>query len=294
MILVSKNFMTPRTINVVTLEDKSGDYIYVDRNLYDNAVIFNHTTQGDTNKMDKMVLGENLKNKVNEDILTLMLDIYATAPEPINMLIPFMMIAEGISVPDDLSPEETKQFGYNLLDVITNSIDVRTYVKLPAQMRSNLNGISHLAKTFKERAAHTIGMWFTGVETVVIKNVQYNSAYENYNPGIIPMMPAAAPVPVAAPAPATHTPTPLPVPAGSITTTPAPDKDSATPMANTISEEEYEAMMKAMMEDDEEFEQRQKDRERKKKEEPKQVEVTKEMSDRAEINSVFASVLAGL
>lgn len=287
MILVSKNFMTPRTINVVTLEDKSGDYIYIDRNLYDNAVIFNHTTQGDTNKMDKMVLGENLKNGINPDILTLMLDIYATAPEPINMLIPFMMIADGIRVPDGLTPEETKQFGYNLLDVITNSIDVRTFVKLPAQMRSNLNGISHLAKTFKERAAHTVGMWFTGVETVVIKNVQYNSAYEN----IVPVTAPAAPV---AHTPEVHTPTPLPVPAGSITTTPAPDKDTATPMANTISEEEYEAMMKAMMEDDEEFEQRQKDREKKKTEAPKQVEVSKEMSDRAEINSVFASVLAGL
>lgn len=288
MILVNKNFMTPRTTNVVTLEDKSGDFIYVDRNLYDNAVIFNHTTQGDTNKMDKMVLGENLKNKVNPDVLTLMLDIYATAPEPINMLVPFMMIADGITVPEGLSPEETKSFGYNLLDVITNSIDVRTYVKLPAQMRSNLTGIQHLAKTFRERAAHTVGMWFTGVETVVIKNVQYANVYENVQPAVQ----VATPTTVAEPV--THAPTPLPVPAGSITTTPAPDKETATPMANTISEEEYEAMMKAMMEDDEEFEQRQKDREKKKTEAPKQVEVSKEMSDRAEVNSMFASILAGL
>lgn len=281
MILVNKSFMTPRATNVVVLEDKDGDYIYVDRNLYDNAVIFNHTTQGDLGAMEKSVLGGLDKNSINKDILTLMLDVYATAPEPLNVLISFLLIADNIVVPKGLEGFEAKEFTYNLLDVITNSIDVRTYVKLPDKLRNRLSGIQHLAKTYKERIAHTIAMWFTGVEIVPISQISYSQ------------------VPVETPAPAQHqTPTeqkPLPIPAGSVTTIPAADKESATPEPNTISEEEFLALQKLLEDQEREFEEKTKKREEeKKKPATKMVEVTKEVSDRAEIDSIFTDVLKGL
>ena len=88
---------------------------------------------------------------------------------------------------------------------------------------------------------------------------------------------------------------PLPIPAGSVTTIPAADKDSATPEPNTISEEEFLALQKLLEDQEREFEEKTKKREEeKKKSATKMVEVTKEVSDRAEIDSIFTDVLKGL
>lgn len=282
MILVDKNFMTPRTTDVITLQDTDGDYIYVNRALYDVAVIFNYTTQCNISKMEDSVLGNKHKDGYsNKDILSIMLDIYQSVPEPLNMLVPFMMLADTITVPSGLNKYEEKEFAYNLIDIICNSIDVRSFVKLPAHMRSPLTGLQHLAKAYKERNAHTMAMWFTGVEILPITDVIQQTVQ------------SSAPVVTAPPVEekaVNTTPTPLPIPAGSITTVPAADKDSVEPATNTISEEEYAELQRMMEEADREFEEQQK----KQAEKSKQVEVPKKVKEASGINNLFASVLEGL
>lgn len=282
MILVDKNFMTPRTIDVITLQDTDGDYIYVNRALYDVAVIFNYNTQCDISKMEDSVLGNKHKDGYsNKDILSIMLDIYQSVPEPLNMLVPFMMLADTVTVPSGLNKYEEKEFAYNLIDIICNSIDVRSFVKLPAHMRSPLTGLQHLAKAYKERNAHTMAMWFTGVEilpiTDVIQQTVQTSATVVAAPTVEEKVVSVNPVP-------------LPIPAGSITTVPAADKDSVEPATNTISEEEYAELQRMMEEADREFEEQQK----KQAEKSKQVEVPKKVKEASGINNLFASVLEGL
>lgn len=283
MILVNKNFMTPRTPDVITLQDTDGDYIYVNRALYDIAVIFNYSSQGDVMKMESSVLGEKQKSDYsNKDILTMMLDIYPTVPEPLNMLVPFMMLADTVKVPEGIEAYEAKEYAYNLIDIVCNSIDVRSFVKLPSQMRSPLTGLQHLAKTYKERTAHTMAMWFTGMEVLPITEVVQVGGPQYVTP--------QATAPVATPIPVEKSSTPLPIPTGSITTVPAADKDSAEPMPYTISEEEFAELQRMMEEADKEFEEQQK----KQKEKSKQVEVPKEVKEKAQINALFAATLEGL
>ena len=292
MILVSDKLMTPRTTDVVTLIDKDNHYIYVSRNVYDNAVVFNYTMQGNTAEMDAAVLGKISKSSINEDLLAIMLDLYSSAPEPINMLIPFMAIADKVKVTPGLDALEKKMFAYNLIDAVTNSIDIRSYVKLPDAMRAPLVGLQHIANTFRGRIEHAMGMWFTGVELVpihevdVVKNVMNAPITYGYVQNMTPVAPCPAPEPVKEES------KPLPIPAGSLTTIPAADKDSVEPEANTISEDAYAALMKKLQKIDEDVDAEIK--EAKEEKEVKKIEVDKDTADRAEISDIFADALKGL
>ena len=291
MILVSDKLMTPRTTDVVTLIDNDGHYIYISRNVYDSAVVFNYTMQGSTAEMDKAVLGNISQSDVNDDVLAIMLDLYSSAPEPINMLIPFMAIADKVKVVPGLDALEKKMFAYNLIDAVTNSIDIRSYVKLPSAMRSPLVGLQHIAKTFRQRIDHAMGMWFTGVEIIPIHEVEVIKNAVNAPVVYGTAQPApAAPV---APTPVQES-KPLPIPAGSITTIPAPDKDTTDVEPNTISEDAYAALMARLAKINEDTEADLEEMKDKQPEEPKRVEVDKETSDRAEISDIFADMLKGI
>lgn len=290
MILVSDKLMTPRTTDVVTLIDNDGHYIYISRNVYDSAVVFNYTMQGSTAEMDKAVLGNISQSDVNDDVLAIMLDLYSSAPEPINMLIPFMAIADKVKVVPGLDALEKKMFAYNLIDAVTNSIDIRSYVKLPSAMRSPLVGLQHIAKTFRQRIDHAMGMWFTGVEIIPIHEVEVIKS--SVNAPVVYGTVQSAPV-APAPAPVQES-KPLPIPAGSITTIPAPDKETTDVEPNTISEDAYAALMARLAKINEDTEADLEEMKDKQPEEPKRVEVDKETSDRAEISDIFADLLKGI
>ena len=53
MIIVSDKMMTPRTIDVITLLDKDGHYIYASRNIYDACVVLDYQNQNNVSTMEK-------------------------------------------------------------------------------------------------------------------------------------------------------------------------------------------------------------------------------------------------
>lgn len=302
MILVSDKMMTPRTIDVVTLQDKDGHYVYVSRNVYDAAVVFDYQNQNNVTSMEKAILGSKSTQDVNPDLLDICMMLFATTPEPLGMLIPFLLLADKVTVPKDLEGIDAKTFGYNLIDAITNSVDIRSYVKLPDSMRAPLVGLQHIANTYKDRVAHAMGMWFTGVELVHIKEVEVIKSTSEQVASVVQTV-TSSPEPTASVSSDTRvTNDPLPIPTGSITSIPAADKETAEPQANTISEEAYAALMKRMSKINEtvdaEIGKISEEKENLEKESQnteitqKQVEVNMETSDRVNIAAEFERALS--
>ncbi len=136
MIIYRKEPYPIQMKNVILLEDKSGNIIYVSKNTYDQALLMTGRLDGNPQRVYDMVkpagfnpIQELIKDKVVHEAMN-------TMPAPLNMLAPFLALAFGN--PGIEWDVNNREMMYGVLHQYSMMIDFNATILVPAEVRANV------------------------------------------------------------------------------------------------------------------------------------------------------------
>lgn len=136
MIIYRKEPYPIQMKNVILLEDKSGNIIYVSKNTYDQALLMMGRLDGNPQRVYDMVkpagfnpIQELIKDKVVHEAMN-------TMPAPLNMIAPFLALAfNNPGIDWDVNNREMM---YGVLHQYSMMIDFNATILVPAEVRANV------------------------------------------------------------------------------------------------------------------------------------------------------------
>lgn len=123
MLIISKKRLYPPDVNMLTLK-KNDNYFYISRDLYDQAVILSYKFKNDWNYFID-IFGRQFTPAVTA--------FKAAAPEPINILAPFLLT---VTEADEVEDIESLT---GALHQIFRVISALSYLSVPAEVRATIS-----------------------------------------------------------------------------------------------------------------------------------------------------------
>lgn len=290
MIYYDSVFQAPRTPEVFTMADNHNSYVYVSRNLYDTALLLSSRYNDNITQIEAAVAGGKRKFLENKELVELMLEMYTSCPAPMNALFPFLALTHEYEVPKFEDDNDRRLYAYSTLDLVLSSIDALGYLRLPENARAELKVPKHLLANYKNRLMQVCSLWFTGEVLMPI-----SQKVTNYVAPVQQVVTQTVTPAQAVPAQTQTEPKKLNT---NVTNSVADKVMPGAKQDNTVTDEEYEAIMKKFEEEDKkmaELRKKQKAlKDSKKKEEPKaerpKVETSQQKENR-EVSSLLESLL---
>lgn len=139
MLIVSKEHLYSSLPNMITLQCADGSFLMANRNFYDAALIL-------TDKYSSRYDAYALEVGGNQNLPAIQ-EFYETAPEPINILAPFLGLI-NVDKADTLSGNFEAQVG--ALCVIGMQIDMRNLLRMRREIRQSVNFSMSITEEYKK------------------------------------------------------------------------------------------------------------------------------------------------
>lgn len=124
MLIFSETRVVPPMVNIMTLEDNNGNYYYVHRDLYDQAVILSDSYQDNPMGFRLMLAGAHAKECAER--------FFKEAPKPINILGYFLELI------DSTEEFETMEDMCGALHVMSLTLNFRQFLKVNMDLRKSV------------------------------------------------------------------------------------------------------------------------------------------------------------
>lgn len=149
MILYRKEPYPLQMKNIMMLDDIStGGVVYVDKLTYDQAVMLYGRHEGDVNAVMRVIKPVDDSWKDVPGLYELMKKFKEEAPEPLNMLAPFLtMLGKNKGIEFD---PENMEMAYGILHQMSQQIDFNGASLIPANMRAGVTIPTYLLKNYQQ------------------------------------------------------------------------------------------------------------------------------------------------
>ncbi len=171
MIFIHDKLLTPRDTEVVAIASNDNKkYLYMDLALIEKLLSYGKNDIAfDISK--KHLIGDKPVSAKSMDLASAILTNFDK--NWIKAVAAFLLLIPEEYVPTLESEDDKLTFACMALDTIVSSIDVEYYVRSPQNSRPDLTSTFHLLKHYKSRASQLYGTWFTGIVVVPITDVKY-------------------------------------------------------------------------------------------------------------------------
>lgn len=124
MLTISETRYVPVKPNYIVLQDEDGYFYYINRTLYDEAIVLTDRYGQSISTLIKLIGGNSDFQCVESFVIR--------APKSISILGYFLALLS-----EDIEDDYTDAVG--ALDLITSNLDPRTFIKQPAEIRQSVN-----------------------------------------------------------------------------------------------------------------------------------------------------------
>lgn len=174
----------------MVLQDADGDFLYIHRMLYDNAVILEDRYNGDYKKLaeDISPTGDIPSERIDVDYF------YRNAPAPVNILAPFLLLCNGtFNNYDDMC---------GALHVMSNTFNFKKLPEIPKEVRLNAMQFS---MSIKEEYRLSWDLFFSKCvpysDDLILQRGSTPTQTSSYSAPASAPAPATSSAPASAPAP---------------------------------------------------------------------------------------------
>ena len=171
MIFVHDKLLAPRDTEVVSIasNDKS-KYLYMSLDVVELLITYSRNDIGFDVSKSNLIGDEEVSPKATE-LAAIVLSNFEK--KWIQAVAAFLLLLPDKYIPTFESDEDKLLFACMALDTIISSVNIDAYVKYQRSSRPDLTSTFRMLRHYKSRSEQIFGMWFTGIVITPITNVQY-------------------------------------------------------------------------------------------------------------------------